>query len=78
MSGHRVTLERVFGQGHLNLKIYISDTEVISVSRLWYSGSRNLNNVQSIMFDHHVTFVALFGQRHMTKMVEQKYNNLLI
>ena len=30
------------------------------------------------MFDHHVTLVALFGQRQMTKMVEQKYNNLLI
>ena len=30
------------------------------------------------MFDHHVTFVALFGQRHMTKMVDQKYNNLSI
>ena len=56
------------------LKIYISDTEVISVSRLWFSGSKNLSNVQSIMFDPHVTFVAVFGQRQMTEMVEQKCN----
>ena len=24
------------------------------------------------MFDHHMTFVAVFGQRQMTEMVEQK------
>ena len=30
------------------------------------------------MFDHPVTFVAVFGQRQMTEMIEQKYNNLLI
>ena len=29
------------------------------------------------MFDNHVTFVAVFDQRQMTEMVEQKYNNLL-
>jgi len=50
-------------------KIYINDTEVICVSRLGYSGSRNLHNVQSILFDHHVTFVAVYGQRQMTEMV---------
>ena len=30
------------------------------------------------MFDHHVTFAAVFGQHQMTEMVEQKYINLLI
>ena len=27
------------------------------------------------MFDHHVTCVAVFGQRQMTETVKQKYNN---
>ena len=73
MSGHHVTLERLFGQGHMTemvdqnyFKIYINDTEVISVSRLWYSGSRNPNKVQLLMSGHHVTLERLFGQGHMT------------
>ena len=36
-----------------------NDREVISVSRIWFSGSRNSNKIKSILFDHHVTLLAV-------------------
>ena len=43
----------------------INDREVISVSKIWFSGSRNSNNLKSIMSDHHVTLETVVGQGHM-------------
>ena len=43
----------------------INDREVISVSRIWFSGSRKSNKIKSIMTDHHVTLENIFGQGHM-------------
>jgi len=39
---------------------------VISVSRIWFSGSRNPKKLYSIVSDHHVTLVTVFGQGHVT------------
>ena len=44
----------------------INATEVIRVSRIWFSGSMNPNKVQLLMSGHHVTLERLFGQGHMT------------
>ena len=65
MSDYHVTLETIVGQGHVTYMVdqnYLNDTEVICVSRLWYSGSRNLNNVQSILFDHRDLYVVNGGR----------------
>ena len=64
MTDHQVTLENVFGGGHMakwSINIIsgcINATEVIRVSRIWFSGSRNPNKVQLIMSGHHVTLNA--------------------
>ena len=52
MSDHHVTLETIVGQGHMakwSINIIpgcINATEVIRVSRIWFSGSRNPNKIK--------------------------------
>ena len=48
------------------------------MSRIWFSGSRNPNKVQLLMSGYHVTLERLFGQGHMTEMVDQNYFKMYI
>ena len=45
----------------------INATEVLKVSRIWFSMSRNPNpkKIKSIISDHHVTLKTIVGQGHM-------------